>query len=96
MTTDVEFLGRWFAEVTKPQLARYNERMSDARAYRNTPRWTRERSKAQNEFHATTAEARRLYELAIAEIEAIGEVSEAVDAALTRFQAGAVSNVEAA
>jgi hypothetical protein len=95
MTTDTEFLGRWFAEVTKPQLARYNERMANAVAYRNTPRWTRERSKAQNEFQATTAEARRLYELAIADIETLGEVSEAVDAALTQFQATA-QNVEAA
>jgi hypothetical protein len=95
MTTDTEFLGRWFAAVTRPQLARYNERMADARPYQHSPRWNRERSKAQNEFHATTAEARRLYELAIADIEALGEVSEAVDLAMTQFQTTA-QNVEAA
>lgn len=88
MTTDTEFLGRWFAQVTKPQHARYNQRMADAAPYRNSPRWSRERMSAQREFHEDTQAARALYERAIADMETLGEVSEAVDLALTQFEAG--------
>lgn len=74
--TDVELQGRWFAKVTKPQLARYNSRMAAATPYRNTPLWDRERDSAMSEFTTTTREARDLYESAIIDIEATGEVSE--------------------
>lgn len=86
MTTDEEFMGRWFSKVTKPQLARYNQRMADAAPYRNSPRWERERVAAQNEFHINVAEARALYEQAMNDLMSAGEVSEATDELLTRFQ----------
>ena len=83
---DTEFMGKWFADVTKPQLAHYNERMADAAPYKNSPRWARARATAQREFHESTAEARRLYELAMDEMEAICEISEETDYALTQFK----------
>ena len=88
--TDEEAMGRWFSKATQPQLARYNERMAVASAYRGAPRWERERTAAQHEFHETTSEARGLYELAMAELMAIGEVSEATDFALTQFGVGQI------
>lgn len=95
MISDTEFLGLWFFKVTEPQHVRYNQRMADAAPYRNSPRWTRERMAAQREFHEDTQGARALYERAIADMEALGEVSEAVDWALTQFEAGAVYAVAA-
>jgi hypothetical protein len=86
MTTDTEFMGRWFAKATKPQLAKYNERMADAAPYRNSPKWNRMREFAQRMFNAETTEARQLYERAMADLEAFGEVSEETDAMLTQFQ----------
>ena len=83
--TDAEHLGRWFTSVTKPQLAVYNARMAVAGAYRGAPRWERERDAAQREFHDTTSEARQLYELAMSDLEALGEVSEQTDFAMTQF-----------
>lgn len=85
MTTDTEFMGRWFAKVTKPQLAKYNERMADARPYQHSPKWNRTREFAQRQFDADTCEARQLYERAMADLEAFGEVSEETDAMLTQF-----------
>jgi hypothetical protein len=86
MASDEEFLGRWFSKVTKPQLARYNQRMSDAAPYRGAPKWERMRQSAQTEFHNSVADARALYEIAMAEIIADGEVTEATDYLLTQFQ----------
>lgn len=83
--TDEEAMGRWFAKVTKPQLARYNERMHVASAYRGSPRWDRIRADAQREFKQTTADAASLYQQGMDEIIACGEVSEATDEALTAF-----------
>lgn len=85
-TTDEEFMGRWFARVTKPQLATYNRRMADAAPYRNSPRWNRERELAQRHFQYETCEARQLYERAMSDLEVFGEVSEETDALLTQFQ----------
>jgi len=84
--SDSEFMGKWFAEVTQPQHVRYNQRMADAAPYRNSPRWARARTFAQREFHESTAEARRLYEQAMDEMEALGEISEETDFALTQFK----------
>jgi len=71
--------GRWFADLTKPQLARYNRRMADAHPYRNSPRWERERLFAKREFEEGTAEARRVYELAMRDLMTTGEISEATN-----------------
>jgi len=70
---------RWFNDLTKPQLARYNQRMADAAPYRNSPRWERERLFAQREYHETTFEARRVYELAMQDLATLGEISEATN-----------------
>lgn len=88
MITDEEFMGRWFAKVTKPQLANYNQRMADAAPYRNSPRWERERDFASRHFQNETTEARQLYQRAMADLEAFGEVSEETDAMLTQFDVG--------
>lgn len=93
MATDEELLGRWFSEVTKPQLARYNERMAVASAYRGAPRWDRERKAAVRELETTTAEARNIYELAMNALLTLGEVSEAVDFAMTQFRVGEADEV---
>lgn len=84
--SDSEFMGKWFASVTQPQHVRYNQCMADAAPYRNSPRWARARAFAQREFHESTAEARRLYEQAMDELEALGEITEATDFALTQFK----------
>jgi hypothetical protein len=84
--TDTEFMGKWFAEVTQPQHVHYNQRMADAAPYRNSPRWARARSFAQREFHEATADARKVYEQAMDELEALGEISEETDFALTQFK----------
>ena len=94
--TDEESMGRWFSEQTKPQLARYNQRMADAAPYRGSPKWERKRTAAQHEFHETTSEARGLYELAMADLMTLGEISESTDFALTQFQVGEVMRLEAA
>lgn len=90
MITDEEFMGRWFAKVTKPQLANYNQRMADAAPYRNSPRWERERDFASRHFQYETTEARQLYQRAMADLEVFGEVSEETDAMLTQFDVGRI------
>lgn len=84
--SDEEFMGRWFSRVTKPQLANYNQRMADAAPYRNSPKWNRMREFASQQFEYETVEARQLYERAMADLEALGEVSEETDAVLTQFE----------
>jgi hypothetical protein len=86
--TDAEYQGHWFARVTKPQLAVYNERMAVAYAYQNSPRWERIRAAAHKEFQETTQGARVLYERAMADLEAFGEVSEETYEAMDRFERG--------
>jgi hypothetical protein len=71
--------GRWFADLTKPQLARYHQRMADVAPYRDSPRWERERLFANQEFVEGTAEARRVYDLAMHDLMATGEISEATN-----------------
>lgn len=88
--TDTEFMGKWFASVTQPQHVRYNQRLADAAPYRNSPRWARARAFAQREFHESTAEARKLYELAMDELEALGEITDQTDYALTQFKVSGV------
>lgn len=95
MPSDTEYMGRWFARVTKPQLARYNERMRDAFPYMNTPKWDRLRQAAHNEFEQTTTSARLLYERAMADLAAWDEISEETDEALTAFERGEVFAIAA-
>ena len=88
--TDSDFMAKWFVNVTKPQSANYNRRMADAAPYRNSPRWSREREFASRHFQYETCESRQLYERAMADLEAFGEVTEETDELLTAFQKQAV------
>lgn len=84
--TDEEAMGRWFCKVTQPQLTKYSQRMADAAPYRNSPRWNRERDFASRHFQYETCEARQLYERAMADLEAFGEVSDETDELLRAYQ----------
>ena len=94
--TDSEAMGKWFIRVTQPQLAKYNRRMADAAPYRNSPRWARERQFASRHFTYETTKARQLYERAMADLEALGEISEETDDLLTRFGVEEVKQLQAA
>lgn len=88
MISDTQFLTDWFFGVTKQQHHRYNQRMADAAPYRNSPRWSRERMAAQREYYEDTQPARVIYERAMADWEAMGQVSDAVEWSMTQFEAG--------
>lgn len=83
-----EHAGRWFAELTKPQRARYNERMAVASAYRGAPKWDREHAAANAEFERTTANARRVYHMALQDLMLTGEISEATNYAFDEVLVG--------
>lgn len=70
--------GRWFDNATKPQLEAYRERMDYIRAWKDSPRWERDRDDAAAKFKADTAVARALYERTLAELLSNGEISEEV------------------
>jgi len=68
--------GRWFDSATRPQLARYRERMAVAAPYKGAPKWERFRDAAEREFKRTTAAAAELSDLTLVELLTAGEVSE--------------------
>lgn len=70
--------GSWFDYATKPQAARYNERMAVAVAYRGAPKWDRIRDAAKKEFAETTAEAAALCDETVQHYIAHGEILEAL------------------
>lgn len=70
--------GRYFADATKPQSARYNEIMQVAAAYKGAPKWDRFRLAAQREFSRRTVAAAILANLTFSELMTDGEVSEAL------------------
>ncbi|MGA7808089.1 hypothetical protein [Bradyrhizobium sp.] len=80
--------GRWFNDLTGPQLARYHERMFVIRAYKGAPRWDFEAKKAHAEFAAATKDAARVSDMVLRDLLLTGEVSEATsyafDECLTR------------
>jgi hypothetical protein len=86
-----EHAARWFAELTKPQLARYNDRMAVASAYRGAPKWDRERAAALAEFEQTTGAARRVYQLALQDLMATGETGEISEATSYAFDEAKVA-----
>jgi hypothetical protein len=78
-TERAEGLSGWyFTDATKEQLARFNDRMAVAAAYKGAPKWDRFRLAAQREFKRTTQAAAELCNLTFAELMATGEVSEAL------------------
>jgi hypothetical protein len=68
---------RWFADLTKPQGARFNNRMAVAAAYKGAPRWDRAREAALREFKETTAEAAQVSDMVQRDMLTDGEISEA-------------------
>lgn len=89
-STETERAAQWFADVTKPQLAQYNARMSAASAYRGSPRWDRERIMAKIQYRHATADAARAYEMAMHDIATIGEISEATSYAFDELEVGQI------
>ena len=83
-----EHAGRWFSDLTRPQLAEYNARMSVAAAYRGSPRWDREYASAQREWEATTSDARRVYDMALRDLMTCGEIGEAANEAYHQVLVG--------
>ena len=71
--------GRWFADLVKPQTARFNQRMAEIAPYKDSPRWEREKIAAERRFYDTTFEARRVYALALRDLKTTGEISEATN-----------------
>jgi hypothetical protein len=80
--------GAWFADLTRPQLARYNQRMADLAPYRGSPRWDRGHRMAQREWERGTAAARGIYNLAMQDLTATDEISEATSYAFDAVMAG--------
>ena len=71
--------GRWFADLVKPQTARFNQRMAEIAPYKDSPRWEREKIAAERRFHDTTFEARRVFELVKCDLMTLSEISEATN-----------------
>jgi hypothetical protein len=84
-----EAAGRWFADLTRPQLAAYNQRMSAIAPYRGSPRWDREQIAAKREWEAGTAEAKRVYQMALADLMTCGEIGAATESAFNEVLVGA-------
>lgn len=74
----LEISGRWFSDATKPQHARYAERMAAIRPYAGSPEWERAREAATKEFKDSTAAAAALCNETYREVLATGEVSDAL------------------
>lgn len=84
---------RWFNDLTKPQLAIYNERMAVAAAYKGAPKWDRFRDAAEREFKRTTTEAAQVSEMVFGDMMAFGEITEATSYAFDRVLAGLPADV---
>lgn len=85
---DEELAGKWFRQVTKPQLDIYNETMRDIAPYRNSPRWERERKAASFILNQSNIEPGKIYQSAMLELMTDGEISEATWYAMDQFEVG--------
>ena len=68
--------GRYFADATKPQVARYAEQMAVIRPYAGSPKWERAREAATREYRASTEAAAALCNETYREVYETGEVSD--------------------
>lgn len=64
--------GRWFDALTKPQVAQYHATIAGLRGLAG-PRYDRARAAAQTEWDRSTADAKRIYDMALADLMASGE-----------------------
>jgi hypothetical protein len=72
-----EAAGKYFWPLVKRQRQRVTERLNWIVKYRGSPRWDREWSDIELEWRETTADAGRVYAMALHDLWATGEVSEA-------------------
>ena len=90
--------GRYFADATQPQAAKYAEQMAAIRPYAGSPKWERAREAATQEFRASTEAAAALCNETYREVYETGEVSDELSYrwdALIEANAPAVSEVAA-
>lgn len=80
--------GRWFADLTAPQLAAHRATMATIAPYQGSPRWDREAARARAAWNASTAAARRIYEMALRDLMLTGEISEATFFAIDEAAVG--------
>lgn len=80
--------GKWFADLTAPQLAAYRATMAAIAPYQGSPRWDREAARAQAEWEASTAVAKAIYEMALRDLMLTGEISEATSYAFDEVKVG--------
>src|SRR5262245_6596282 len=78
----------WFWDLVKPQRQRLENRLAANFPHRNTPRGEREHEAALREWKEATAEAERVHSMALADLMATGEVSEATNEVFERVKAG--------
>lgn len=78
----------WFWDLVGPQKLRHTERLNFIAIYRGTPRYDRDFDAAQRAWQTETAEANAVYQMALADLEATGEISEATNDAYARVKAG--------
>ncbi|MFA5951524.1 MAG: hypothetical protein WC807_14690 [Hyphomicrobium sp.] len=80
--------GKWFADLTAPQLAAHRNTMAAIAPYQGSPRWDREAARAKAVWEASTAAARRIYEMALRDLMLTGEISEATSFAFDEAAVG--------
>jgi hypothetical protein len=74
--------------LVQPQKERHTDRLNFIAIYRGTPRYDREFDAARRAWDEETAEAATVYRMAIADLTATGEVSEATNEAYARVKTG--------
>jgi hypothetical protein len=78
----------WFNDLAATQIARFNERMAVAAAYKGAPKWDRFRDAAKREFERNTEDAARIAEMVLGDMLAFGEVTEATSYAFDEAKVG--------
>jgi hypothetical protein len=73
--------GKYFWPLVRKQKQRFSERTHVIMPYKGSPRWDREKEKLDREWKEWTAEAERIYLMALTDLDTIGEVSEATSLA---------------
>jgi hypothetical protein len=68
--------GRYFWPLVRKQKQRFSEHVHAIAPLIGTPRWDREKAKIDREWKETTADAERVYLMALTDLDTTGEVSE--------------------
>jgi len=75
-----------FKIATKPALAAHTRAIVDLEPYHGSPRWTRERDKADRQYQKISKPAWELYKRSVNELMMSGEISEQLDAEWTALR----------